>query len=254
MPGKYLLYILFFLFLLFAAHPVFGQQQSKPDASSNSNQNLQPSVEPLQNDNSAQNDNSEDQASSSDGKTIEMSDIHDVRPPVPGMLDLGFLKYIFLSLAAALCLILLFLIWKYRSRRVKTAIAKALSPEEQAFTILDGLKEVEGWEAKEFYFKLSAALRGYIEGKFNFAALEMTIEEFLPKVNNIDIDQDAKKNIRDLCRFMEPVKFAGLPASEDRMVADLGFVYNFVKKTSVQIRQSDDLSDDLPDDLQDKNL
>lgn len=249
MPGKYLLYILFFLFLLFVAHPVFGQQ-NESDVSSNSGQKLQSPAEPLQNDNLVQNDNSEGQVSSSDGKTIEMSDIHDVRPPVPGMPDLGFLKYVFLSLAAALCLILLFLMWKYRSRKVKTATVKALSPEEQAFALLDSLKDVEGWDAKEFYFKLSAALRGYIEGKFNFAALEMTIEEFLPKVNEIDIDPDAKKNIRDLCRFMEPVKFAGLPASEDKMVADLGFVYNFVKKTSVQIQQSDDLSDDL----QDKNL
>ena len=78
-----------------------------------------------------------------------------------------------------------------------------------AMQALDGIGDVRGQDGKAFYFRLSAILRRYIFGRFSVGAPEMTTEEFLPCIDRLPIDRELARQLKQLCRAMDPVKFAG---------------------------------------------
>ncbi|MCP4344711.1 MAG: hypothetical protein GY795_04190 [Desulfobacterales bacterium] len=163
---------------------------------------------------------------------IEMSDIHDIKPPEKIGINLVPLYYALLAvLILALIAVAIFYL-KKRKKKIKKKKIITLSPEEQAMNMLDGLLDVDSIEGKEFYFRLSAILRTYIQGRYSIDAPEMTTEEFLPRVDELKIDRELQQQLKELFRATDPVKFAGARAVQTRMQNDLNFVISFVKKTT----------------------
>ncbi|MDM8551518.1 hypothetical protein QUF72_15635 [Desulfobacterales bacterium HSG2] len=171
-----------------------------------------------------------------DEKTVQMSDIHDIKPPENIGVDLTVFYYILLTLLILGILVAAFFYLRKRKKRIKEKKIVTLSPDESAYASLDELIDLESLEGKEFYFRLSAILRNYIEGRYGINAPEMTTEEFIPRIEELGIDKELRKNLKELLHATDPIKFAGVYAIESQMKKDLGFVRSFVKQTTPEIK------------------
>lgn len=176
----------------------------------------------------------------------QMTDIHDIRPPVPVGIDMpSWLVPVLLILAGVALLAALFFWWRrHRKKRTNETIVPELPPEMIAKQALDKIGDVRGQDGKAFYFRLSAILRRYIFGRFSIGAPEMTTEEFLPCIDQLPIDRKLARQLKHLCRAMDPVKFAGQGANEKQMEQDLFFVRGFVRQTTQSIEMNDYNGDD----------
>lgn len=169
------------------------------------------------------------------GQAVQMSDIHDLKPPEEAGFDPTTLYYALAAVLILAILTALFIYLKKRSKKINDLQNRStLPPDELAFTLLDGLLDVDAFDGKVFYFRLSAILRGYIQGRYGINAPEMTTEELLPAMDKSDIPKELQKNVRELLHSSDPVKFAGSPAVQSKMHNDLMFVRNFVKQTKAE--------------------
>lgn len=100
---------------------------------------------------------------------------------------------------------------------------------------LDHLADLRRLDGKTFYFRLSAILRQYVFGRFAVGAPEMTTEEFIPRIDRLNMDKGLAQRLRVLCRAMDPVKFGSETAVEKQMETDLLFAREFVNKTTQHI-------------------
>ncbi len=166
------------------------------------------------------------------GAPPPMTDIHDIRPPVPVGFDAPWLLPALLALAAALILTSLWWWWKKRrqQRTIETLVPE-LPPEMTAMRALDGISDVRRLDGRTFYFRLSAIVRQYVFGRFALGAPEMTTEEFVPCINRLPLDRELGRQLKQLCLAMDPVKFGGMTTVEKQMEADLLFVRAFVRQT-----------------------
>ncbi len=166
------------------------------------------------------------------GTPAPMTDIHDIRPPVPVGIDLPWR----VALLAAAAAVLLAVLWWWWSKRRRPAaietIVPELPPEMVAMQALDRIGDVHRLDGKVFYFRLSAILRQYVLGRYGVGAPEMTTEEFVPCIDRLPIDQDSARRLVRLCRAMDPVKFGGLTAEARQMEDDLFFIRGFVRQTT----------------------
>ena len=161
-----------------------------------------------------------------------MTDIHDIKPNQEAGFDPGLLLYVLAGLViAGLIGTLIYYLIRRRRRNKITTVTPVLLPEETANRLLDGLSAFETLSAREFYFRLSAILRGYIKDRFSINAPEMTTEEFLPWIKKIDIDRALGQDVRKLLSTADPIKFAGVNAPRVQMGEDLLFVRKFVEDT-----------------------
>ena len=174
-----------------------------------------------------------------------MTDIHDIKSlvavPVPvSPAVIAMWAAVLLLVAGAL--LGGWYLWKKRRKSPVAEIEAILSPEDAALSQLEALSP-DTEDGKIFYFRLSAILRQYLEGRFGIDGLEMTTEELLPHVEAMTLARDLK---RDMIRFLvssDPVKFAGAPTHRERMETDLGFVRGIVEKTAASL----DVPKEAPD-------
>jgi hypothetical protein len=169
-----------------------------------------------------------------------MTDIHDIRPPVPVGFDTPWLMPALLALAGVIILTALIWWWRrHRKKRTIETIVPELPPEMVAMQALDAISDVRGKDGKAFYFRLSAILRQYIFGRFAVGAPEMTTEEFLPCIDRLSVERELARQLKQLCRAMDPVKFAGVTPTEKQMEGDLFFVRAFVRQTTQAVEMDD---------------
>lgn len=173
-----------------------------------------------------------------------MTDINDIKP----ILDLGgdWRWLLYLAVGTVILLGLLALarwLWN-RRKKPETPLPSPppLAPDTEAYTALDALAAENDLEPRQFYFRLSAVLRQYIERRFKFPAAEMTTEELLPHVDQLSLDISLAQELRAFCRMADPIKFAGAAARQDRLAQDLAFSRDFVRQTTdaVQVVENSD--------------
>lgn len=163
-----------------------------------------------------------------------MTDIVDIRP----LEDIGFDTRIIRYTLYAVCAVLLILVLFYlidrliRKKRKKPGEGVMLVlPDQLALKRLEDLGLLDNKEEKEFYFRLTAIVRDYIQGQFSLDAPEMTTEELLPAIPALPIDRGLASGLKDLLRSTDPVKFAGVPVTQEKMREDMTFARHFVEST-----------------------
>jgi cbb3-type cytochrome oxidase subunit 3 len=166
-------------------------------------------------------------------QSLEMTDIHDIKPPLPVAL---VRNWIFYTIAAVLFLCLAAAGWwlwqkKRKGRHIETAEAP-LPPEVTARRMLGQLTDIRHMGGREFYFRLSLIIRRYIYERYAVGAPEMTSEEFLPRIDGLSLEQKLQIQLQELIRRSDPIKFAGVSAMERQMQDDLDFAYRFVDQTT----------------------
>ncbi len=164
-----------------------------------------------------------------------MTDIHDIKPlvsvPLPGAIPRG-LWFILLGLAGAA---LVGAGWVYLRKRGRcgkpTHSPPPPPPEVVAREALDALGAERGIDEKHFYFRLSAILRAYLDGRFGLETLEMTTEELLPAMEGTGMARPLKSELREFLAFSDPVKFGDVIPEQLRRDRDIDFVRRLVERT-----------------------
>ena len=164
--------------------------------------------------------------------TIQIEDIHDIKALVkyginPALFWYGVLGFIVVVLTAAILMY-----WKKR-RKTILEVEASISPEEAALNMLDDLHALMDSDGKKFYFRLSMILREYIRHRFGVGAPEMTTEELLPRMAELELDSRLLQGAREFVRAGDPVKFAEQPAETETMQRHLEFVQSFVQQTTL---------------------
>ena len=167
-----------------------------------------------------------------------MTDIHDIKPTVS--VAIGKPWRIYLAIGVGVLLLLIAGFWFWRRKRANEAtipLPPPIPPEVIAMEALHALaRDRKGRiDVQTFYFRLSAILRLYIDQRFQLGASRMTTEEFVPRVERLDLDNDLKRPLITLCQGADPIKFAQASVDEPRMDADLHFVEAFVQQTTSHV-------------------
>ncbi len=137
-----------------------------------------------------------------------------------------------------LSLIVWFIVWYVRNHQSSDAgfvkPAPKLPPHVIAIKALDELRNRKLWQNgkhKLYYSTLTEILRLYIEGRWSIGALEMTSDEIITALRDVDIKHDSRSNLIAILRTADMVKFAkALPDAEDNEQL-FTYAYYFVENT-----------------------
>ena len=162
-----------------------------------------------------------------------MTDIHDIKDPVRPGLIANTKYYIFAGLLIAG--VIAFIIWyikRNHSQSIETLIPE-LPPEITASNKLDQLAENAHLDPKIFYFQLSAIMREYLDTRYQIKSMEMTSEEFIPAINDLNIENHLQEAIKKLILSTDPIKFARVDTTQAKITADLEFVRQLINQTTI---------------------
>ncbi|MFT7617221.1 MAG: hypothetical protein ACI97A_000855 [Planctomycetota bacterium] len=131
-------------------------------------------------------------------------------------------------------------------RAKKRAAVPVLSAEEVATKELDHLETLqllEQGEVKEFYYRLTAIIRRYIELRFEIMASEQTTEEFL---SSMKLDQRLSANEKDvLQQFLSTadlVRYALHEPPTSEVAAALAMARSFVDREPAILTENEEMS------------
>ncbi len=113
--------------------------------------------------------------------------------------------------AAVLLLLLAGLAWWLIRRRQRAVAEKRLPAHVVAYGRLEALaaaKLIEQGQVKEFFLRLSAILRHFIEDRFGLRAPERTTEEFLYEIRAGALSEANRKLLQEFLTGCDLVKFA----------------------------------------------
>ncbi len=167
---------------------------------------------------------------------IPMTDIHDIKPLENIAPDNGALIAAIIIGAVLIILIVALIIFfmKKRKKKLKGKTAPPVPIDRAALAALESLWDIENIDGKNFYFRLCEILRMYIKGRYKINAPEMTTEELSPALDKLKLDRRLSKELKDVLKRADPVKFAGKPPVFSQMEKDLAFAIKFIKNTTIE--------------------
>lgn len=112
--------------------------------------------------------------------------------------------------------VLAFLVWYFLIRKKKPApVAPIAAPQEtiqqRALRLLTELEQEQLWQSgkvKEYYVRLTEIVRGYLEVRFNTAAMELTTDELLDKSSRLPALLPFRNLLSVILRTADLAKFA----------------------------------------------
>lgn len=128
-----------------------------------------------------------------------------------------------------------------KSRNKKeTEVITVVEPQKPAHVIalskLDKLEQEKLWktdQVKEYQSELTYTLREYLENRYNTSALEQTTDEILKETQNLGLGQSHQKDISEILRIADMVKFAKAKPEEDINAQFLTRTRDFVLDTKL---------------------
>lgn len=141
-------------------------------------------------------------------------------------------------------MLLLVVVWCYLVVRLKQnkpiithiRIIKKIPPHQKALRVIEQLKgeKLDGAdEQKEYYTRLTDALRQYIVERFGFNAMEMTSSEILEKLKESG-DSTMMDELKELFRTADLVKFAKYSTLLNENDLNLVNAINFIDQTKIE--------------------
>lgn len=164
----------------------------------------------------------------------------------------GYLSWA-LAVAVVLALVVFALV-KYLEKRGKRISdlwrpAPPLPPHIVAITALEQLHNQKLWQNnrhKLYYSALSDILRTYLAGAFGVGAMEMTTDEIVEAIRDIDLPQKSAMDLVAVLRDADLVKFAkAMPEAEENESA-YNKAYYFVEETKPVEESPETDADGLP--------
>jgi hypothetical protein len=152
---------------------------------------------------------------------------------------------------------IVFVVWKYVLKKPIPFIEKgtvALRPHQKAIQDLDHISAQKLWQhgrEKEYYTRLTAVIREYMEARFNIAALEMTSAEILEEALMIETEYPAAyDSLKKLLQVGDLVKFAKWHPVPEENDLSLNICYLFVNQT----KEEDVVPEPIPVDKENESV
>jgi hypothetical protein len=181
------------------------------------------------------------------GRTIEVgstlpedaqdkgADLHDIQPPTEVAIPSFALLWGLAGLlaAAGVAYVAYRLFQKYRSRQRET-LAPPAPLDVRIRRALDALKSEDlptRGKAKDFYFRLSEIIRGYLGERYGFDALECTSSELMTKLRRLPTPGLPEEGLMRFVSESDLVKYARADSSPDACREALAFGYELLDKT-----------------------
>jgi DNA-binding transcriptional ArsR family regulator len=149
----------------------------------------------------------------------------------------GYLT-ILLAILAILALAV-YLLARYLAKRGKK-ISDLFKPEPPlpphivAITALENLQNQKLWQNnrhKEYYSALSEIVRTYLDGRFGVGAMEMSTDEIVEAIKEIDLPQKSVMDLVSVLRDADLVKFAKAIFEASENESAYSKIYYFVEET-----------------------
>jgi hypothetical protein len=167
---------------------------------------------------------------------LEIADIRE-----PHKLTGPIWPYFVVPVALALLIYGMILLRRRLGGRALIPVVPPRPPWEIAFERLDSLKSSRHLEFGRFrlyYFELSMIARGYIEGRYDFPAVESTTYELENECRLGHVDDDLYNRLFEFFHRADMAKFAKAVPAPAEAESDLSFAYEFVRKTIPLIEKS----------------
>ncbi|MBM7114241.1 DUF4381 family protein [Archangium primigenium] len=162
-------------------------------------------------------------------------DLRDIQPPTEVAIRSLTLVWVLLgAIAAALLGVVAWRAFqKYRERKL-AAVAPPLPLDVRTRRALDALKTEDlpaRGQVKDFYFRLSEILRGYLGERYGFDALECTSSELMTRLRGLHAPGLPEDGLMRFISESDMVKYARADASADSCQDALTFGYALLDKT-----------------------
>ncbi|MBN1596970.1 MAG: hypothetical protein JW894_01645 [Bacteroidales bacterium] len=143
------------------------------------------------------------------------------------------------SLPVLLILAIILIVIYYLGKKEKQdAEPIQVKPEEPphitALRELDKIKAQKLWQQqkqKEYYTRITYVIRWYISKRFDIPALELTSDEILSQIRELETARINYDILEDLLSLADLVKFAKGETDPDENIRHLDNAFDFIKKT-----------------------
>ena len=164
-----------------------------------------------------------------DGAAQDIRDVKPLRDPPPSPIW----PWVLMA-AAVLVLVGLWLWWRRRRRRAE--IERRVPPHELAYQELDRLRRTDFEDLaqlREYYFQISEVLRRYVEGRWGLNATDLTTEEILPRLVDLQgLDADQEQGFEQFLHATDRVKYAAQVPQEREIEETYELALGFVESTA----------------------
>lgn len=157
---------------------------------------------------------------------------------------------IYTYIGLVLVLIIAAIIWYLRYRKRKNVYVRpAEPPHVTAIRTLEQIAHDKVWENgryKEYYTRLTDAIRVYLVGRYDINAMEMTSAEIFDALAEIDINGRDVERVKELLYLSDYVKFAKATPSNDDCRQSYDNAYYFVEETKLlpmEVKEEGDMKD-----------
>ena len=172
-------------------------------------------------------------------KTVAVDTTQDFRP-IKGVIRQGITaKEVFpwaaiIIIAAGVVYLIIFL--KKRSKKTEKVVEVKKKPAIPAIVTarakLAEMKDNELWNnprTKDYYTDLTDIAREYLEGQFEIDAVEMTTDEIMKAVNELNLSNLTKSKLQDTLVTADFVKFAKANPTAEQNKKSFSDINNFVE-------------------------
>lgn len=152
----------------------------------------------------------------------------------------GYVKWIIIF-------IIMLLVAIYALKRIMAHYGKSIGdifkpappepPHVVAIKALEHLHNQKLWQNskyKLYYSTLTDILRSYIVGRYGIGAMEMTSDEIIEAMRDIEMPQKSSMDLRSILKAADLVKFAKAEPDAEQNEADYLKAYYFVEETKIQ--------------------
>ena len=159
----------------------------------------------------------------------------------------GYVKWTIIALL--LLALLAYVAWRVMRHYGKSLSdifrpAPPLPPHEVARQALEKLYVQRLWQAdkhKLYYSTITDILRIYIDGRFGVGAMEMTSDEIIAAMRNVEISQKSLMDLTQILRDADLVKFAKAMPEAEQNEAAYSAAWDFVEQTKpIELTEDED--------------
>lgn len=171
----------------------------------------------------------------------EGADLVDVPRPFEAMVRTWRLLWALGTVLVLAALGWAFLRWRAAKRRAQPAapVAPAKPLRERTLALLDALRAEDlpaQGKVREFYFRLSEIVRGYLGERYGFEALESTSTELLEALRGLHTPGLSMDDVRRFTEDADIARYARAALDPDVCKGSLELAYRVVSTTTVTVQ------------------
>ena len=156
---------------------------------------------------------------------------------------LPYVLWVLLGLA-----VVALIVWIVRKRKrhepIFANVKPAIPPYELAIQALEEIKKEKLWQSgktKEYYTRLTDAIRTYLNGELGISAMEQTSFETLRDLEkNKNVTKEQREKLAMMFETADFVKFAKAEPLPNENESNLNIAYGFVNETNETIREQEE--------------